>query len=275
MQSFYHKKTQIQFITYNMSKKKEVTVEEKLRALYDLQLIDSRVDEIKSVRGELPLEIEDLEDEIVGLTKRLTNLDEDVANFKSEISAKKLVIEDAKTLVKKYAEQQKNVRNNREFNSISKETEYQELEIELAEKRIKEFKAKIEQKNEVVTSTKENIAKQQELLKHKVAELDDIMGDTVKEETLLLEKSAEYAELIDDHLLFAYNRIRSTVKNGLAVVSIERGASGGSFFTIPPQRQVEIASRKKIITDEHSGRILVDGALAEEEKEKIAKLLSK
>jgi len=258
-----------------MSKKKEVTVEEKLRALYDLQLIDSRVDEIKSVRGELPLEIEDLEDEIVGLTKRLTNLDEDVANFKSEISAKKLVIEDAKTLVKKYAEQQKNVRNNREFNSISKETEYQELEIELAEKRIKEFKAKIEQKNEVVTSTKENIAKQQELLKHKVAELDDIMGDTVKEETLLLEKSAEYAELIDDHLLFAYNRIRSTVKNGLAVVSIERGASGGSFFTIPPQRQVEIASRKKIITDEHSGRILVDGALAEEEKEKIAKLLSK
>jgi predicted nucleic acid-binding Zn-ribbon protein len=275
LQSFYHKKTQIQFITYNMSKKKEVTVEEKLRALYDLQLIDSRVDEIKSVRGELPLEIEDLEDEIVGLNKRLTNLDEDVANFKSEISAKKLVIEDAKTLVKKYAEQQKNVRNNREFNSISKETEYQELEIELAEKRIKEFKAKIEQKNEVITSTKENIAKQQELLKHKVAELDDIMGDTVKEETLLLEKSAEYADLIDDHLLLAYNRIRSTVKNGLAVVSIERGASGGSFFTIPPQRQVEIASRKKIITDEHSGRILVDGALAEEEKEKIAKLLSK
>ena len=274
MQSFYRKKTQIQFITYNMAKKKEVTVEEKLRALYDLQLIDSRVDEIKSVRGELPLEIEDLEDEIVGLNKRLANLDEEVANFKGDIAAKKVVIEEAKTLVKKYAEQQKNVRNNREFNSISKETEYQELEIELADKRIKEYKAKIEQKNEVIVTTKENIAGQQDTLKHKVAELDDIMGDTAKEEALLLAKSAEYASLIDGHLLIAYNRIRSTVKNGLAVVSIERGASGGSFFTIPPQRQVEIASRKKIITDEHSGRILVDGALAEEEKEKIEKLLS-
>lgn len=257
-----------------MAKNKEVTVEKKLRALYDLQLIDSRVDEIKNVRGELPLEIEDLEDQIVGLNKRLSNLNEGVTNLKDEISAKKLVIEEANVLLKKYAEQQKNVRNNREFNSISKETEYQELEIELSEKRIKEYKAKIEQKNTVVDSTKENISKQQDLLKHKSDELDDIMGDTMKEEELLLKKSKEYSELIDDHLLKAYNRIRSTVKNGLAVVSIERGASGGSFFTIPPQRQVEIASRKKIITDEHSGRILVDGALAEEEKEKINKLLS-
>ncbi|MBI9041789.1 C4-type zinc ribbon domain-containing protein [Lutibacter sp.] len=253
--------------------KKEVTVEEKLRALYDLQLIDSRIDEIKSVRGELPLEIEDLEDEIVGLNKRLSNFDEAVASLKNDIAAKKVVIEDAKTLVKKYSEQQKNVRNNREFNSLSKETEYQELEIELAEKRIKEFKVKIEQKNELIAATKENIAKQQDLLKHKSAELNDIMGDTAKEETLLLEKSKEYSEMIDENLFKAYKRIRTTVKNGLAVVSIERGASGGSFFTIPPQRQVEIASRKKIITDEHSGRILVDGALAEEEREKIERLL--
>jgi len=275
LQSFYHKKTQIQFITYNMAKNKEVTVEEKLRALYDLQLIDSRVDEIKSVRGELPLEIEDLEDEITGLNKRLANLDEDVTKLKGDISAKKIVIEDSKALIKKYAEQQKKVRNNREFNSISKETEYQELEVELAEKRIKEFKAKIEQKNEVIEVTKGNIARQKELLKHKTNELDDIMGDTAKEESLLIKKSAEYSELIDDHLLKAYKRIRATVKNGLAVVSIERGASGGSFFTIPPQREVEIAGRKKIITDEHSGRILVDGALAEEEKEKIDKLFSK
>ncbi len=256
-----------------MAKKKEVTVEEKLRALYDLQLIDSRVDEIKSVRGELPLEIEDLEDEIVGLNKRLSNLNEGVTSLKDDITAKKLIIEEAKVLVKKYAEQQKNVRNNREFNSISKETEYQELEIELAEKRIKEYKVKIEQKNVVIDTTKENIAKQDDLLKHKSDELNDIMGDTVKEEALLLKKSNEYSALIDDHLLKAYNRIRSSVKNGLAVVSIQRGASGGSFFTIPPQRQVEIAGRKKIITDEHSGRILVDGALAEEEKEKIDKLL--
>jgi len=169
-----------------MAKSKEVTVEEKLRALYDLQLIDSRADEIKNVRGELPLEIEDLEDEIVGLNKRLSNLEDDLTNLKGEISAKKLVIEDANGLLKKYAEQQKNVRNNREFNSISKETEYQELEIELAEKRIKEYKAKIEQKNEVITSTKENIARQADLLKHKADELSDIMSDTIKEEALLL-----------------------------------------------------------------------------------------
>ncbi|MFK5958735.1 MAG: hypothetical protein QM495_07685 [Lutibacter sp.] len=257
-----------------MAKSKEVTVEEKLRALYDLQLIDSRADEIKNVRGELPLEIEDLEDEIVGLKKRLSNLDEGVTSLKDDISAKKSIIEEANILVKKYAEQQKNVRNNREFNSISKETEYQELEIELAEKRIKEYKVKIEQKNEVIVGTKENIAKQVDLLKHKSEELDDIMGDTIKEEALLLKKSKEYSALIDDHLLKAYKRIRSSVKNGLAVVSIQRGAAGGSFFTIPPQRQVEIAGRKKIIIDEHSGRILVDGALAEEEKEKIDKLLS-
>ncbi len=254
--------------------KKEVTVEEKLRALYDLQLIDSRIDEIKSVRGELPLEIEDLEDEIIGLNKRLSNLDENVDSLKNDITAKKAVIEEAKVLIKKYAEQQKNVRNNREFNSLSKETEYQELEIELSEKRIKEFKAKIEQKNEVIAATKENIKRQEDLLKHKSAELKDIMGDTEKEENLLLSKSIEYSELIDESLLNAYKRIRTNVKNGLAVVSIDRGASGGSFFTIPPQRQVEIASRKKIITDEHSGRILVDGALAEEEREKIEQLLS-
>lgn len=273
MQSFYHKKIQIQFITYNMAKSKEVTVEEKLRALYDLQLIDSRIDEIKSVRGELPLEVEDLQDEVIGLNKRLVNLDEEVAALKKEITDKKLVIDEANALVKKYTEQQKKVRNNREFNSISKETEFQELEIELAEKRIKEHRAKIEQKNEVIEGTKVNLARKEELLKHKAAELNDIMSDTEKEENILLEKSKEYAELIDDNLLSAYNRIRTNVKNGLAVVSIERGASGGSFFTIPPQRQVEISSRKKIITDEYSGRILVDGALAEEEREKIEKLL--
>jgi len=273
LQSFYHKKIQIQFITYNMAKSKEVTVEEKLRALYDLQLIDSRIDEIKSVRGELPLEVEDLQDEVIGLNKRLVNLDDEVAALKKEITDKKLVIDEANALVKKYTEQQKKVRNNREFNSISKETEFQELEIELAEKRIKEHRAKIEQKNEVIEGTKVNLARKEELLKHKAAELNDIMSDTEKEENILVSKSKEYAELIDDNLLSAYNRIRSNVKNGLAVVSIERGASGGSFFTIPPQRQVEISSRKKIITDEYSGRILVDGALAEEEREKIEKLL--
>jgi len=257
-----------------MAKKKEVTVEEKLRALYDLQLIDSRIDEIRSVRGELPLEVEDLEDEVTGLNTRLSNLSEDVANLETDINNKKLAIEESKSLMKKYEEQQKKVRNNREFDSLSKEIEYQELEIQLAEKRIREFKAKIEQKNEVIAATQEKLDKQKEHLEHKKSELDAILKETEKEEKLLMKKSEEFAESIDDHLIKAYKRIRNKVKNGLAVVSIERGASGGSFFTIPPQVQLEIATRKKITIDEHSGRILVDSALAAEEKEKIDNMFS-
>ena len=255
-----------------MAKKKEVSVEEKLRALYDLQLIDSRIDEIRNVRGELPLEVEDLEDEVAGLNTRLSNLAEDVTNLETDINNKKLAIEESKTLMAKYEEQQKAVRNNREFDSLSKETEFQELEIQLAEKRINEFKAKIEQKNEVISTTKEKLGKQETHLGHKKSELDAILKETEKEEKLLNEKSEEYSKSIDAHLLNAYTRIRTKVKNGLAVVSIERGASGGSFFTIPPQVQLEIANRKKITIDEHSGRILVDAALAAEEKEKIDSL---
>lgn len=257
-----------------MAKKKEVTVEEKLRALYDLQLIDSRIDEIKNVSGELPLEVEDLEDEVAGLNKRLSNFAEDVTNLETDINNKKLLIEESKTLMKKYDEQQKKVRNNREFDSISKEIEYQELEIQLAEKRMKEYSAKIEQKNVVITSTKEKYKKQQEHLSHKKAELDDILKETEKDQKILAEKSIEFSAAIDEHLLAAYKRIRNKVKNGLAVVSIERGASGGSFFTIPPQVQVEIATRKKITIDEYSGRILVDAELAREEREKIDGLMS-
>ncbi|TDQ23856.1 zinc ribbon domain-containing protein [Tenacibaculum caenipelagi] len=254
--------------------KKEVTVEEKLRALYDLQLIDSRIDEIRNVRGELPLEVEDLEDEVAGLNTRLSNLAEDVKNLETDISNKKLAIDESKTLIAKYEEQQKNVRNNREFDSLTKEVEYQELEIQLSEKRIKEYKAKIAQKNEVIENTKEKLAQQESHLAHKKSELDAILKETEKEEQLLKEKSEEFSQSIDDHLLAAYNRIRTKVRNGLAVVAIERGAAGGSFFTIPPQVQLEIANRKKITIDEHSGRILVDAALAQEEKEKIDSLFA-
>lgn len=255
-----------------MAAKKEVTVEEKLRALYDLQLIDSRVDEIRNVRGELPLEVEDLEDEVQGLKTRVDKLKTDVETVNYEITAKKNMIEDAKALIKKYSEQQKNVRNNREFNSLSKEVEYQELEIQLAEKHIKEFKAQIEQKKEVIAETKEKLSERETHLKHKKGELDAILSETEKEEKALLAKSEEFQEKIEERLVSAYKRIRGSVKNGLAVVPIERGASGGSFFTIPPQVQVEIASRKKIITDEHSGRILVDPALAEEEQDRMQEL---
>lgn len=258
-----------------MANKKESTVEEKLRALYDLQLIDSRVDEIRNVRGELPLEVQDLEDEVLGLKTRLDKLKTDVETVNFEISAKKNLIDESKALIKKYTEQQKNVRNSREFNSLTKEVEFQELEIQLAEKNIKEFKAQIEQKKEVINQTKEKLAEREGHLKHKKGELDAILAETEKEEKALLKKSEEFEEKIEDRLIQAYKRIRHNVKNGLAVVPVERGASGGSFFTIPPQVQVEIASRKKIITDEHSGRILVDPLLAEEEQEKMQELFGK
>jgi predicted nucleic acid-binding Zn-ribbon protein len=258
-----------------MAKKGEVSVENRLRTLYDLQLIDSRVDEIRNVRGELPLEVQDLEDEVEGLNTRLEKLGSSLELIDNEINSKKNLIEEAKVLIKKYSEQQKNVRNNREYNSLTKEIEFQELEIQLAEKHIKEFKAQIDQKKEVITETKERLKERQTHLKHKRGELDAILAETEKEELALIKKSEEYQAQIEPRLIEAYHRIRNNVKNGLAVVAIERGASGGSFFTIPPQIQVEIASRKKVITDEHSGRILVDAQLATEEKEKMEKLFAK
>ncbi len=253
---------------------KEMSVEDKLRALYDLQLIDTRIDEIRNVRGELPLEVEDLEDEVAGLTTRTEKLKQDLESIEEQIKSKKNAIEDHQAAIKKYSKQQESVRNNREFNSLTKEVEFQELEIQLAEKQIKEMKASMEHKKEVISNSKEKLEAKSAHLKHKKAELNDIMAETEKEETFLSEKSAEFQALIEERLLAAYNRIRSSVRNGLAVVSIERGASAGSFFTIPPQTQVEIAGRKKIITDEHSGRILVDASLAEEEREKMQQLFS-
>lgn len=258
-----------------MANKKELSVEDKLRALYALQLVDSKIDEIRNVRGELPLEVEDLEDEVAGLTTRLDKLKSDLETIDVQIKEKKNAIDDHKANIKKYLEQQKNVRNNREFNSLTKEVEYQELEIQLAEKHIKEMKASIEHKKEVLAQSKEKLEAKQQHLKHKKSELSDIMSETEKEENFLLEKSSEYQSQIEERLLSAYNRIRNSVRNGLAVVSIERGASAGSFFTIPPQTQMEIAGRKKIITDEHSGRILIDNVLADEVKEEMEQLFSK
>lgn len=258
-----------------MAKKNEATVEEKLRALYDLQLIHSRIDTIRSVRGELPLEVEDLEDEVAGLNKRLEKLDAERDMIDEQVKAKKNLIEESKAAIKKYAEQQKNVRNNREYNSLSKEIEFQELEIQLAEKNIKEYKAQIEQKKEVIEKTKERLSEREAHLNHKKGELDEILAETQKEEQTLLSQSEEYEQNIEDRLVKAYKRIRSNVRNGLAIVPIERGASGGSFFTIPPQVQMEIASRKKIITDEHSGRILVDEELAREEQERMENIFAK
>jgi len=258
-----------------MAKKKEITVEEKLRSLYNVQLIDSRIDKIRDIRGELPLEVRDLEDEIEGLKSRIEKFEQGLEEINEQISIKKNIIAEAKVLMKKYTEQQKNVRNNREFDSLTKETEFQQLEIQLAEKNINEFKVQIEQKNESIDEIKSITSEKNKHLKHKNSELDKILKETEKEEKVLLKKSEDYKKRIEDRLVFAYARIRASVKNGLAIVPIERGAAGGSFFTIPPQIQVEIASRKKIITDEHSGRILVDEILATEQKAKMEKLFSK
>ena len=258
-----------------MAKKKETTPEEKLRALYALQIIDSRIDKIREVRGELPLEVENLEDEIAGLDQRLEKINDEIDELKREIADKNNAIEESKILIKKYEEQQNKVRNNREFDSLNKEIEFQNLEIELANKRIKEFKFKIESKEEIFTENKAVIDEKKETLKVKKAELEEISSETRREEEILQEHSEKAAKKVDDRLLRSYKRIRGAAKNGLAVVPVERGASAGSFIRIPPQAQIDIAARKKVIFDEHSGRILVDAELANEETEKMNKAIAK
>ena len=251
----------------------EISVEEKLRALYDLQIIDSRLDEIRSIRGELPIEVEDLEIEIEGLNKRAEKFDAEIKDQQDEINNKKEVINHAKSLMDKYKAQQDNVRNNKEFEALAKEIEYQELEIQLAEKRIKEFNAKIAHKNELLEELKAKIEGLEKHLNFKKEELNSLIAETKKEEDYLIEKSKEFSAKIDERLLSSYTRIRTNSGNGLAVVGLERGAPKGSFFTIPPQKQMEIAQRKKIIIDEHSGKILVDDDLVQEETEKMASII--
>ena len=255
--------------------KAESTVEEKLRALYDLQLIDSRIDTIRTVRGELPLEVEDLEDEIAGLETRMKNIEEEMKELEDQVSNKKNEIKESQAAIKKYGEQQGKVRNNREYDSLTKEIEYQNLEIQLSEKRIKEAKAKIAGKKEVADDAKRIWEDRKADLDAKKSELGEIINETQKEEELLMSKSKDAEKVVDERLLNAYLRIRNASKNGLAVVPIERGASAGSFIKIPPQRQLDVASRKRIIVDEHSGRILVDSELAAEETERIDQMLAK
>ncbi|HOT14803.1 MAG TPA: C4-type zinc ribbon domain-containing protein [Bacteroidales bacterium] len=236
----------------------EISIEEKLRALYELQRVDSEIDKIKILRGELPLEVQDLEDEIAGLDTRLQNLEEEVKNLDVAISTKKNEIVNANALIKRYKEQQENVRNNREFDSLSKEIEFQTLEIELCEKRIREFTAQIKNKKEIIESSSATLKERNNDLKNKKKELEEIIADTQKEEEALLKKSKEIEKLIEARLMNAYKRIRSNARNGLAVVSVERDACGGCFNKIPPQRQMEIKAHKKIIVCEYCGRILVD-----------------
>jgi len=258
-----------------MARTKKYTPEETLRSLFNLQFIDSRIDSMREVRGELPMEVNDLEDEMAGLNKRLDKIEEEIGELNSLILDKKNIIEESKITIKKYLEQQKNVRNNREFDSLSKEIEYQELEAQLAEKRIKENAVRIDDKKEVLDEVKELLKAKEEALEAKNNELKEIVSETEREEKLLLDESEKASKSIEERFLKAYKRIRGASKNGLAVVPVERGASGGSFIKIPPQVQLDIAARKKIIVDEHSGRILVDALLAEEQSTKMKRRLNK
>jgi predicted nucleic acid-binding Zn-ribbon protein len=244
--------------SYSRQEEKDISIEEKLRALYELQSVVSDVDKIKTLRGELPLEVQDLEDDIAGLKTRLQNLDDEIKNLDTAINNKKIAIKDSQALITKYTEQQNNVRNNREFDSLSKEMEFQNLEIELSEKRIKEFTIEMTEKKETVTSSKTQLKDREDDLDRKKKELSEITEETKIEEEKLKSKSEKIESFIEPRLLSAFKRIRKNARNGLAVVTIQRDACGGCFNKIPPQRQLDIASRKKIIVCEYCGRILVD-----------------
>jgi uncharacterized protein len=237
---------------------KEVSIEEKLRALYELQSVVSAIDKIKILRGELPLEVQDLEDEITGLKTRLHNLEDEIKGIETAISNKKIAIRESQALITKYTEQQNNVRNNREFDSLAKEIEFQNLEITLSEKRIKEFTTDMAARKDAITVSKTLLNERLEDLNRKNKELEEITEETKIEEDKLKSKAEKIEFFIEPRLLTAFKKIRKNARNGLAVVTIQRDACGGCFNKIPPQRQLDIASHKKIIVCEYCGRILVD-----------------
>ena len=241
---------------------KEISVEERLIALYELQKVVSEIDKIKTLRGELPLEVQDLEDEIAGLQTRIDKYNTDIVDMDKAIEAEKIKIEESRAKIAKNTEQQNNVRNNREFDALSKEVEFQTLEIELSEKHIREYSADVKIKREEVEVANKQCAERQFDLTQKKAELDEIVAETRQEEERLREKAKELETLIDPRLFTAFKRIRKNARNGLAVVSVERDACGGCFNKITPQRQMDIRMRKKIIVCEYCGRILVDKDLA-------------
>jgi predicted nucleic acid-binding Zn-ribbon protein len=244
----------------------EVSVEQKLVALYTLQQVDSKIDEIRAYRGNLPLEIQDMEDEIAGLETRVANFKEESKKHQKDISDYKIKIKETEALIKKYEEQQNNVRNNREYDSLTKEIEYQTLDIQLSEKRIKEITAK---DNDVATKVANAQMRLNELnasLNEKKEELHSLVEGTEKEEEQLLKRSAECEKFVEDRLLVAYKRIRKNARNGLAVVGIFDEACGGCFNRIPPQHQLDICTHKKIIVCEYCGRILVDKGIINQYK---------
>jgi|TARA_B100000768_G_scaffold165647_1_gene168373 predicted nucleic acid-binding Zn-ribbon protein len=247
-------------------KKNTISVEDKLKALHRLQVIDTQVDKIRIIRGELPLEIEDLEDLMGGLNTRLEKFNEELKIINANIIANKNTIELATDAIEKYEKQLKNIKNNREFTSLTKEVEFQNLEIQIAEKNKVQNEANVLHKTEIINACIAQIAEKQEELKIKQSELNEIIKETEIEELALMKDSEKAEKVIEERLLNSYKRIRSKVSNGLAVVSVERDACGGCFSQIPPQRQLDIQMHKKIIVCEHCGRIMVDSNIFEEQQ---------
>ena len=240
----------------------EMSVEQKLKALYQLQTMLSEIDKIKTLRGELPLEVQDLEDEVAGLSTRIEKIQNEIADLKASVATKRIEIETAKASIEKYKAQQDNVRNNREYDVLSKEIEFQSLEVELCEKRIREALAAEKAKNEEIERSNVALEEREKDLEAKKAELEEIVSETKQEEEKLREKAKVLETTIEPRLLQAFKRIRKNSRNGLGVVYVQRDACGGCFNKIPPQKQLDIRSRKKVIVCEYCGRIMVDPELA-------------
>jgi len=247
-----------------MAKKEsaDLSVEEKLRTLYQLQTTLSAIDAKRALRGELPLEVQDLEDEIAGLTTRIDKINGDIKEFENAVSQKKAEINEAQASVERYKTQLNDVKNNREYDTLSKEIEFQSLEIELCNKKIKEANVKIEEKKQDLTANEELIKDRQLALEEKKGELDEIMDETRAEEDKLKEAAKELEVKIEPRLLTSFKRIRKNARNGLGIVYVQRDACGGCFNKIPPQRQLDIKMHKKIIVCEYCGRIMIDPELA-------------
>jgi len=241
-------------------------IAEKLNALLELQAIDSQLDELRKLRGDLPEEVKDLEDEVIGIETRLKRFKTDIDSLQSEIAKHRLNKKDSDKLIAKYKEQQMNVRNNREFDAISKELEGQELEIQLSDRRIRDAEFKIKEKDDELTKVQIQLDTRKIALDAKRKELDKLIAESQEDEVRLLKESEKKANKIEERLLNAYHRIRSNAKNGLAVVAVDRGACGGCFNVVPPQRQADIMDKQKIIVCEHCGRILADAGAIEVHK---------
>ena len=248
----------------------DLSVEEKLKALYQLQTTLSGIDEKRALRGELPLEVQDLEDEIAGLTTRMEKIKTEIDEFKKAITQKKADITSAESSVERYKKQLDEVKNNREYDTLTKEIEFQSLEIQLCNKKIKEALIKVEEKNADLAEAEELIKDRTAALKEKKEELDDIMQETRDEEEKLKNKASELEVTIEPRLLSSFKRIRKNSRNGLGIVYVQRDACGGCFNKIPPQRQLDIKMHKKVIVCEYCGRIMIDPELAGVKVEKNA-----